>query len=63
MIEKEVGRQHQRITGPEFAKSQTAAENREKWRKPVVKSTVAPPTTPAVKGLVKVVIQNKKINE
>ena len=27
-------------TGPEFARSQRAVENREKWRKPVVKSYV-----------------------
>ena len=29
-------------TGLEFAKSQRAVENREKWRKLVVKSSVAP---------------------
>ena len=29
-------------TGPEFTKSQRAMENREKWRKHVVKSSVAP---------------------
>ena len=29
-------------TGPEFAKSLRAAENREKWRKLVVKSSVVP---------------------
>ena len=36
-------------TGLEFAKSQRAVENREKWSKLVVKSSVAP-TTLAVKG-------------
>ena len=30
--------------------SQRAAENREKWRKLVVKSSVVPPTTFALKG-------------
>ena len=39
--EEEVGRQHQEI-GLEFGKSQRAAENREKWRKLVVKSSVVP---------------------
>ena len=29
-------------TGPEFAKSQRAVENREKWRKLVSKSSVVP---------------------
>ena len=29
-------------TGPEFAKSQRAVENREKWRKLVAKSSVVP---------------------
>ena len=29
-------------TGLEFAKSQRAVENREKWRKLIVKSTVVP---------------------
>ena len=29
-------------TGLEFAKSQTAVENREKWRKVIVKSSVVP---------------------
>ena len=29
-------------TGPEFAKSQRAVENREKWRKLVVESSVVP---------------------
>ena len=33
-----------------FAKSQRAVENRGKWRKPVVKSSLVPPTTLAVKG-------------
>ena len=36
-------------TGLEFAKSQRAVENREKWSKLVVKSLWCP-TTPAVKG-------------
>ena len=34
----------------EFAKSQRAVENREKWRKLVAKSSVVPPTTLAAKG-------------
>ena len=37
-------------TSLEFAKSQRAVENRGKWRKPVVKSSLVPPTTLAVKG-------------
>ena len=40
--EDEVGRQHQECTGLEFAKSQRAVENREKWRKLVAKSSVVP---------------------
>ena len=38
-------------TGLEFAKSQRAVENREKWRKLVVKLSVVAPMTTAVKGL------------
>ena len=41
-------------TGPEFAKSQRAMENREKWRKLVCEVICGAPTTPAVKGYVKV---------
>ena len=37
-------------TGLEFAKSQRAVENREKWRKLVAKSFCGAPTTLAVKG-------------
>ena len=37
-------------TGLEFATSQRAVENREKWRKLVLKSSVVPPMTPAGKG-------------
>ena len=33
-------------TGPEFAKSQKAVENREKWRKLVAKSSVGPQRRP-----------------
>ena len=44
--EEEVGRQHQEWTGLEFIKSQRAMENREKWRKLVVKSSVVPNDTP-----------------
>ena len=40
--EEEVGRQHQGMDRLEFAKSQRALENREKWRKLVVKSSVVP---------------------
>ena len=36
-------------TGLEFAKSQKAVENREKWRQLVVKSSSEPPTTLVVK--------------
>ena len=36
--------------GLEFAKSQRAVENREKWRKLVAKPSVVPPTAFAVKG-------------
>ena len=39
-------------TGLEIAKSQRAVENREKWRKLVVKSCGAP-TTFTVKGLMR----------
>ena len=38
--EEEVGRQHQGMTGLEFAKSQRAVEIRGKWRKLVAKSSV-----------------------
>ena len=38
-------------TGLEFDKSQRAVENREKWRKLAAKSSVVPPTTLTVKGL------------
>ena len=37
-------------TSLEFAKSRRAVENREKWRKLVVKSSVVPPKTLAVRG-------------
>ena len=37
-------------TGLEFAKSRRSVENREKWRKLVVKLSVVAPTTPALKG-------------
>ena len=48
---KEMGKQHQRMgTDLEFAKSVRAVENRETWRKFVVKSSVVPQKTPAVKG-------------
>ena len=40
--EEEVGRQHQGMDRPEFAKSQGALENREKQSKLVVKSSVVP---------------------
>ena len=36
------------LTGLEFAKSQRAVENREKWRKLVAESSVVPQTTLAV---------------
>ena len=36
-------------TGLEFIKSQRAVENREKWRKLIVKSSVVPQTTLMVK--------------
>ena len=36
-------------TGPEFAKSQRAVENREKWRKMVVKSSLVPQLCPNLK--------------
>ena len=39
---KEVGRQLREGTSLEFAKSQRAVENTEKWRKLVVKSPVVP---------------------
>ena len=38
-------------TGLELGKSQRAVENREKWRELVAKSSVVPPTTLTVKGL------------
>ena len=37
-------------TGLEFAKSQRAVENREKWRKLVAKLSVVSPTTLPIKG-------------
>ena len=37
-------------TGPKFAKSQRAVENREKWRKLVPEIICGAPTTLAVKG-------------
>ena len=46
--ERRQGRQRKRCedirewTGLEFAKSQREVENREKWRKPLVKSSVVP---------------------
>ena len=40
--EEEVGRQHQGKDKLEFAKSQRAVENRETWRKLIVKSSVVP---------------------
>ena len=40
--EEKKERQHQEWTGLEFAKSQRAVENRGKWRKLVVKSSVVP---------------------
>ena len=40
--EEEVGRQHQGMDRPGFAKSQVAVENRGKWRKLVVESSVVP---------------------
>ena len=40
--EEEVRGQNQGWTGLEFAKFQRAVENREKWRKLVVKSSVVP---------------------
>ena len=40
--EEEVGRQHQGMDRPEFAKSQRAVENRERWRKLVAKTSVGP---------------------
>ena len=40
--EEEVGRQHQGMDRPEVRKSQRTVENRGKWRKMVVKSSVVP---------------------
>ena len=37
-------------TGLEFAKSKSAVQNREKWRKLVVKSSVVPKRPPTIKG-------------
>ena len=39
---KEVENNINEWTGPEFAESQRAVENREQWRKLVVKSSVVP---------------------
>ena len=36
-------------TGVEFAKSKRAVENRQKWRKPVVKSSVVPQRPPRLR--------------
>ena len=48
--EEEVGRQRQGMDRPEFAKSQRATENREKWRKLVAKSSVVPQRHPRLKN-------------
>ena len=45
-------------TGLEFAKSQRAVENRGKWRKLVAKSSVVPPTTLAVEGLMMMMMKH-----
>ena len=42
LTKEEVGRQHQGMDRPEFSRSQSAVENREKWRKLVAKSSVVP---------------------
>ena len=47
--EEEVGRQHQGIDRLEFTKSQWAVENREKWKKVVVKSSVVPQRPPLLR--------------
>ena len=47
--EKEVARQFQGMTGPEFAKSKRAVENRAKWRKLVVKSSVVAQRPPRLR--------------
>ena len=44
-------------TSLEFAKSQRALANREKWRKLVVKSSVVTQRLPAAKGEVKVKVK------
>ena len=40
--EEEVRREHRKWTGLEFAMSQRAVENRENWRKLIVKLSVVP---------------------
>ena len=40
--EEEVGRQNQGMDRLEFGRSQMAVENRDKWRKPVAKSSLVP---------------------
>ena len=40
--EEEVGKQHKGMEGLEFTKSKRAVENRGKWRKLVMKSSVVP---------------------
>ena len=47
--QKELGRQHREWTGLEFAKSQTAVKNKQKWRKLDVKSPVEPQRTPRLR--------------
>ena len=48
--EKELGRSPKEMDSLEFTKSQRAAENGEKGRKLIEKSTVVPKRPPAVKG-------------
>ena len=48
--EKEVGTQHQGMDRLDFAKSQRAVENREKWRELVAKSSVVLQRPPAAEG-------------
>ena len=47
--EEEVGRQHHEWTGLKFTKSKRAVENREKWRKLAVKSSVVPERPPQLR--------------
>ena len=48
--QKKVGRQHQEMDGTEVRKSKRTVENREKWKKLVVKSFAVPKQSPRLRN-------------